>query len=249
VALSTNSSGLTLSPYAVAVDTNENIYTIERVPDTNFAAPTLLCFPPVLNGLADETNWTWEIGTNLDFYNNYGVAVNPTAAFVAIASRGYDDGNGPESMAGGGVSIFLAAGGSLVTNITQDPEGYTNQELFDVAWDNVGNLYTVYGEDGFSQAGWRVYSPPGSNQATTIAVPFIQVYNSITPPQLSQAAANTGQLNFTLTGQSNITYVIQQSPDLINWTPVATNFSPASIQQVSVSPPDAQDFYRAVASP
>jgi hypothetical protein len=61
--------------------------------------------------------------------------------------------------------------------------------------------------------------------------------------------ANLGQLNFTLTGQSNITYVIQQSPDLINWTPVATNFSPSSIQPISVSPPDTQDFYRAVASP
>jgi hypothetical protein len=162
-----------------------------------------------------------------------------------VASRGYNDGNGPDALADGGTSIFLAADGSLVTNINQDPAGNTNQEMIDVAWDNVGNLYA----NDFSDSVWRVYSPPGPNQATTVAVPIIQVYNSITPPQLSQAVANLGQLNFTLTGQSNVTYVIQQSPDLINWTPVATNFSPASVLPVSFSPPDMQDFYRAVAGP
>jgi hypothetical protein len=152
-------------------------------------------------------------------------------------------------LADGGASIFLAANGSLVTNITHDPEGYTNQEFFDVAWDKVGNLYALYGEDGLSQCGWRVYSPPGSNQATTAAVPFIQVYDSITPPQLSLPTNNMGQLNFTLLGQSNVAYVIQQSPDLINWTPISTNFGPTSLLLVSLSPPDAQDFYRAVANP
>jgi hypothetical protein len=179
--------------------------------------------------------------------NNYGVAVDPTATFLAVASRGY--GTNSDSFEGGAASIFLATNGSLVTNLTQDAEGNTNQEFLDVAWDNVGNLYTLYGEDGLSQCGWRIYSPPGSNQATTVAVPFIQVYDAITAPQLSQPADSTGQLNFTLTGQSNIIYVIQQSPDLINWTPVATNFSPSAVQQISVSPPDGQDFYRAVASP
>jgi beta-xylosidase len=50
-------------------------------------------------------------------------------------------------------------------------------------------------------------------------------------------------------GQSNVTYVIQQSTDLVNWTPVATNFSPATVQTISVLPSDTQDFYRAVANP
>jgi hypothetical protein len=113
----------------------------------------------------------------------------------------------------------------------------------------VGNLYTIYGEHGFEFEGWRVYSPPGSNQATTVAVPFIQVYNAITPPLLSLPSACMGQLNFTLAGQSNVTYVIQQSTDLLNWTAVATNFSPASVQTVTVVPADTQDFYRAVAAP
>jgi len=58
-----------------------------------------------------------------------------------------------------------------------------------------------------------------------------------------------GQLNFTLTGQSNVTYVVQQSSDLVNWTPVCTNFALTPIVPISISPPDTQDFYRAVTSP
>ena len=71
---------------------------------------------------------------------------------------------------------------------------------------------------------------------------FVAVYRSgsvsggAAVRNLSQPAASLGQLNFTLTGQSNITYVIQESPDLINWTPVATNFSPASVLPVSIEP-------------
>jgi hypothetical protein len=254
VALSTNASDLSLAPYAVSLDTNGDICTIQRNWDLSITQaisdlnPKVLCFAPASSGGPPETTALWEIGQgDPTMVNNYGVAVDPTAKFVAVATRGF--GGDLENFQDGGVSLFLAASGSLVTNMTQDPEGYTNQEFFDVAWDNVGNLYTVYGEDGFSQCGWRVYSPPGSNQATTVAVPFIQVYDAITPPQLSQPTNIMGQLNFTLLGQSNVTYVIQQSPDLINWTSVATNFSPASDLPISVYPPDTQDFYRAVANP
>ena len=58
-----------------------------------------------------------------------------------------------------------------------------------------------------------------------------------------------GQLNFTLSGQPHVTYVIQQSPDLINWIPVATNYSANAVRTISVCPPGTQDFYRAVACP
>jgi hypothetical protein len=77
----------------------------------------------------------------------------------------------------------------------------------------------------------------------------IQVLNAITRPQLWMPSISTGQRNFTLLGQSNVTYVIQQSPDLINWLSVATNYSPAPIRAVSLAAPDTWDFYRAVASP
>ncbi len=250
VALSTNASNLSQSPYAVAVATNGAIYTIQLMQDLDYTNavndqnPRVLCFPQVLNGGPPDTNAVWQIGQDdPTLANNSGVAVDPTDRFVAVAARGY--GGDPENRFEGGVSIFLAVSGALVTNILQDPEGNLNQQMIDVAWDNVGNLYAL----DFNDSVWRVYSPPGPNQATTVAVPFIQVYNSITPPQLSQATDSLGQLTFTLLGQTNLTYVIQQSPDLINWTPVATNFSSTSVLSISVSPPDSQDFYRAVANP
>jgi hypothetical protein len=242
----TNNSDLTLAPYAVSVATNGNIYTIQRVTATNDPNPRVLCFPPPPSNGPPDTTALWEIGSgNPALVNNYGVAVDRTATFVAVATRGYDNGNGPDDLQEGGVSIFLAADGSLIAYIGQDPEGNANQECVEVAWDNVGNLYVL----DFSDSVWRVYSQPGANQATTVAAPIIQVYNALTPPQLSQPAASLGQLNFTLTGQSNVTYVIQQSPDLINWSPVATNFNPGLILPVSIDPPDTQDFYRAVAVP
>jgi hypothetical protein len=244
-----NNSDLTYAPYAVSVATNGAIYTIQRLSDEDYTQaindpnPRVLCFPPPSDGSPD-TNAIWSIGSgDPTLENTSGVAVNPTATLVAVASRGY--GSDPENLQGGGISIFLAADGSLITNISQDLGGNTNQEMIDVAWDNVGNLYAL----DFSDSVWRVYSPPGPNQATTMAIPFIQVYRTLTPPQLSRATNCIGKLNFSLTGQSNVTYIIQQSPDLLNWTPVCTNFGPTSILPISVSPPDTQDFYRAVTNP
>jgi hypothetical protein len=239
----TNNSDLTMSPYAVSVDTNGDIYTIQRLPTTNCTDDSVLCFPPVPSNGPPDTLATWEIGGgNPTLVNNSGVAADPTATFVAVASRGYGD---PASEQDGGVSLFLAANGAWVTDISQDPAGNTNQEMIDVAWDAVTNLYALDRSDSV----WRVYSPPGSNQATTVAVPFIQVYNSITPPKLGQPSLRQGQLKFMLTGQSNVTYFIEQSPDLINWAPVATNYSPNTNRTVRIAPPDTQDFYRAVAGP
>jgi hypothetical protein len=170
----TNGSDLTEAPYAVCVDFLGNIYTIQR--ETNGDSNnSVLCFPPPPAGGPPDTLAAWEIGGNSPaLMENYGVAVDPTDTYLAVASRGFGPLGAGESFTNGGVSIFYADNGSLITNITQDVEGYTNQEFFDVAWDRVGNLYTIYGEHGFEFEGWRVYSPPGSNQATTVAVPFIQ---------------------------------------------------------------------------
>jgi hypothetical protein len=48
-----------------------------------------------------------------------------------------------------------------------------------------------------------------------------------------------------------VTYVIEQSRDLLNWTPVATNYSPNPGRSVSLLVPSSasQDFYRAMAAP
>jgi hypothetical protein len=245
-------SDLTYAPFDVAVGTNGRIYVIQleytygssQLQDTDPTTMRVLCFAPYQNGSPPEKGALWKVGNgDPTLENAYGVAVNPAETFVAVASQG--TGPDPFNLYDGGACIFDADNGVLVTNINQDLAGNTNQMIVDVAWDNVGNLYTA----DFTEGVWRVYSPPGGNQATTVAVPVIQAFSALLPAKLSNPYGAAGQLGFTLVGQSNVTYVIQQSPDLVNWIPVATNYSPSSSRSITLPFADNQDFYRAVTTP
>jgi hypothetical protein len=111
---------------------------------------------------------------------------------------------------------------------------------YDVAWDNVGNLYAV---DNFAGR-WRCYSPPGTNQATTVAIPTIQI-SVPTPLLLTNPSYSNGQFQFTLTGEANATYVILSSTDLANWSPVATNTSALAVRQITNNVSGNRTFFRA----
>ena len=232
----TNGSPLTLAPYDIAVDTNGFIYAIQLVDSNELGTVPIMCFPPYQG--TSETNATWAVGAgDTNLLEAYGIAVDQTATFVAVAIRGAGD---PEFGLTGMLNLYYATNGQFFTNLDQTG----GDQYTDVAWDNVGNLYAL---DTITNGGvWRVYSPPGSNQATTVAVPIIQAYNALTPPSLSNPNLSATDLNFTLQGQSNVTYVIEQSPDLINWMAVATNYSPYADRPFSISFADNQDFYRAV---
>jgi hypothetical protein len=115
----------------------------------------------------------------------------------------------------------------------------------DVAWDRIGNLYAT----DLSAEVWRSFSPPGSNQAATTAVPVIQVYDALTQPCLCAPVgpvAPACPFQFTLQGQSNVTYVIESSPDLLIWTPVATNYDTVDVRTVTVPAPEGTSFFQAV---
>ena len=99
-----------------------------------------------------------------------------------------------------------------------------------MAWAAVGNLNVTYAAESV----WRAYSPPGTNQSTTIGVPLIQVYNEIIAPTLTTPTVTTTTneneeqqqfLQFSLMGQSNVTYLVESTTDLESWTPVSTNYS------------------------
>ncbi|HUD47334.1 MAG TPA: hypothetical protein VMR33_10910 [Candidatus Baltobacteraceae bacterium] len=237
----TNGSPLTLAPYDIAVDTNGDIYAIQLVQQTNQSGAVIMCFPPYEG--YPETNAEWAVGSgDTNLMDAYGIAVDQTATFVGVAIRGDGD---PETGMTGMLNLYYATNGQFITNLDQTG----GDQYTDVAWDNVGNLYAL---DTFTNGGvWRVYSPPGSNQATTVSVPFIQAYNALTPPSLliSNSSLTDVGLSFTLECQSNVTYIIEQSPDLMNWTPVETNYSPFTECLISIPFADNQDFYRAVTSP
>src|SRR6266849_680323 len=60
---------------------------------------------------------------------------------------------------------------------------------------------------------------------------------------------SNGVVQFTLTGEAGVRYVIESSPDLPSWTPVLTNSDPAITRVIAVGAPDRQSFYRASRGP
>jgi len=96
-----------------------------------------------------------------------------------------------------GIRVLNATNGSVVT-VTN---GATIQALTNLdypnqytcaAWDNVGNLYGASSSAYY----WRVWSPPGINQATTVAVAMVQV---LTSPDITSIVLNGANvtINFT----------------------------------------------------
>jgi hypothetical protein len=168
--------------------------------------------------------------------NAYGVAADPTGTYVAVAARGFG-GNGTFEQ--GGMSLFNATNGDLLAAFYDGTNSCT-----DVAWDNVGNLYVT----DAGESVWRAYSPPGSNQSTTVSVPAIQVYSQILQPQFTAPVVNDTQdgIQFSLVGQSNVTYLVESTTDLLTWSPASTNYS-ATLNELPISIPLTNDmmYFRA----
>jgi hypothetical protein len=240
VAPVTTNSPLSIAPYDIAVDASGVIYAIQCL---NFVSDgpsnmIVIAFPPYAGSL--ETNALWAIGSgDTNLQEAYGVAVDPTGTLLAVAVRGSGAGPGSGNQTGV-LNLYAATNGQLLLNL--DTTG--GDEYTDVAWDHVGNLYAL---DSTAFV-WRVYSPPGPNQSTTAAAPFIQVYDALLPPTLANPCCVAGQWGFTLQGQSNVTYAIEQSPDLVNWSSVTNSYSSNPVRSISIPFPDNQDFYRAVVS-
>lgn len=229
-------SDLTLSPRDVALDAAGNLYVIQHVTEAASPANRVFRFPAYTNGTPPLTNADWRIGAgDDDLRGAYGIAVNPAGDLVAVALYGV--GSGPAHTSGG-VRVFNAATGADVVTLTPSPlHAHT-----DVAWDNAGNLYTCDNESSV----WRVYSPPGTNVATTVALATLQILEPPAPPLLSAPAWTGGEFQFTLNGQAEVTYVILVSTNLHDWTAVATN-SAASAQRLIQLPALAETgFYRSV---
>src|SRR5260370_35055271 len=56
-------------------------------------------------------------------------------------------------------------------------------------------------------------------------------------------------VQFTLTGEAGVRYVIESSPDLQSWSPVLTNSDPAITRMIAIGAPARQSFYRASRGP
>lgn len=226
---------LTQSPYDFALGTNGFIYTIQYLtsPGPDYA---LMEFPPYQGSPVTAVEWAEDIYPETQFAS--GVAVDPAGNYLAVAALGSADVYDHV----GGLYVFDTKNGDFVANV--DENG--GDPYYDAAWDNVGNLYALDGGSTNLPRVWRVFSPPGANLATTVAVPVIQAYDSLMSPSLVNCVNTSNQLCFALAGQSNITYFIQQSSDLTNWTAIATNYSTNATRNICVPASGAMNFYRAV---
>jgi hypothetical protein len=231
---------LAQAPFGLAVSGNGFIFTTQLIKNDSPPAYTLMAFPPYAG--ESETAPDWAISMYPLLLETYGVAVDPTGSFVAVAVVGTHD---VEADPSGGLYLFNATNGDFIADIDQTG----GDAYYDVAWDNAGNLYALDGRPNGLTGVWRVYSPPGTNQATTVAAPVLQAYSTLEPPNLESPQVASGMLQFALEGQSNVTYIIQGSCDLSNWVATATNYSTCVRRHICVPAGGNQNFYRAVASP
>jgi hypothetical protein len=228
-------SDLNNAPFDVAVDRSNRIYTIQQTLTAGDPAYRVFRFPAYGGTL--ETNADWKIGNADDtFEGAHGLAVDPAGRYLAVAFIG--DGNIGTGLQFGSTRVFETTNGTAVTTLL--PSG--NHDHRDVAWDNVGNLYTIDNIDST----WRTYSPPGTNEATTTATVTLEV---ATPITLSDPSRTGQQFQFTLNGKADVSYIIQASTNLLNWEAVVTNVSANATRIISVSAPGSVSFYRALVGP
>jgi hypothetical protein len=99
--------------------------------------------------------------------------------------------------------------------------------------DQVPGMQTVLASDPLQTEGDR-------GSAAIFQFTFVPV------PKLSNPVWSGGQFQFTMTGETNVNYVIQASTNLQSWTPLATNSSPNASRNITISAPNSRSFYRAV---
>jgi hypothetical protein len=207
VGLDTNN--LNLCPVDVAVDRNGAIYVAQDslLPggDTNSVGPRVLRFPAPTNQSVPELTADWTFGGDTNS-GVYGVAVDPTGIFVAVSFVGYHAAEDPATYVNGSTKILYATNGAVAAELDLNTtiNGVSNHKDTDCAWDAVGNVYYIDTLANGNDLGgaWRAFSPPGTNQATTLALQKIHVpAPPVANPQSLTNLANT-PLPITLTGSS-----------------------------------------------
>jgi hypothetical protein len=192
---------LSLYPFDVALDKAHNIYTVQYCFNPGDPAARVLRFAADPSTNSNRTfpestaDWTAGSGGDVDWCQANGLAVDPTGAYLAVGFLGAGGG------VGGNTKILSTADGSVITNLDLGVRlsGYTEKGDYDVDWDAVGNVYLV---DEYSGV-WRAYSPPGTNQATTLALPVVQVIAPMQPPYITSIGASAGTNTIHFTGATS----------------------------------------------
>jgi hypothetical protein len=175
------------------MDERSNIFVGQNIETSGSSSPRVLEFTN-WDGMSTFTNGSaWQSGANDDsFLGGFDLALDSRAnpKFVAVALS-----------ISGGLRVLNATNGFIITNGTQVLDNLDSTNLYyGVAWDGAGNLYGAINNSAASDNKWRVFSPPGTNQTTTVAVETVFVPGAvISPITLTSIVLNgtTVTINFT----------------------------------------------------
>ncbi len=187
---------LSLRCDGIVIDAHTNLYAIQNRANPGDPNMRACCFTnwdgvtPLVSGAS------WVVGGGDDtFRNEYDLALDSlkNPHYLAVSMSVLDTNSISTNVAWAGIRILNAVDGSTVVSNLSVASSYHG-----VAWDNVGNLY------GGSQSAsrWRVFSPPGANQATTTAFSTMDVIVPPTPPQISTIAVSAGTATIRFTAGS-----------------------------------------------
>ena len=184
---------LSVASGGLMMDVNSNAYVASDRPNNTDTNNRVMLFTN-WNGASAITNApVWKAGSNDNtFRGNYDVALdsrtNPKYVALPLSSSG-------------GIRVLYASSGLVVSSGGQTLTNldYTNI-YYGVSWDAVGNLYGA----SSSTNRWREFSPPGTNQATTVAVETIQV-GAGTPLVITSIHVSSGTVTINFTGAASDT--------------------------------------------
>jgi hypothetical protein len=96
----------------------------------------------------------------------------------------------------------------------------------------------------------RLANPNRAGQDHTAGCLTLSSFAAIDPfLLLSTPAVTNGQLHFTLQTESGVSYVIEMSPDLQNWSPVITNSATNLTRLISLNTTTDPNYFRAWRQP
>jgi hypothetical protein len=194
--------------YDVALDSSGNIYTCAYIASEGDPSARVFRYhgyDPSTNNALPETNADWAVGAGDDTYAGAcSVALSPNGAYLAVSFEGPIGGGFNTN---GNTKILSTTTGGLVANLDfgMEIQGDATHDDTACAWDAVGNVYYI---DNFWSR-WRAVSPPGTNQATTIAQATIQMTGSSLPPsstlKITGITISVGQVTIDFSADTNST--------------------------------------------
>jgi hypothetical protein len=127
------------------------------------------------------------------------------------------------------LAVFNYGAGPLATNVNLGRVGITGVGAAVDLWN--GSVLPV----------------TGTNLAVSLNADQARLFKLVNYPSFQNPQLAAGSVTFTLSGNAGTSYAIQQTTNLVNWTPLTTVTNGADLQSVTLTNPPASGgyFYRA----